>query len=110
MGDSNKTVAQLMVGATKAAAESERAAVYCQMDALGALYDGISKAGRIIEEGEALETARGVSTRKVNMEDLIARLVTDMCGEEADAEVKAEEFFGKVRKKIHDDRRSRGQQ
>ena len=110
MGDKNKTVAQLMVDATKAAAESERAAVFCKMDALSALYEGISKAGRIIKEGEALQNAQGVSTGQVEMEDLIARVVTDMWGEGLDAEIKAVEFFDKVRKKISDDRGCRGQQ
>jgi hypothetical protein len=110
MGQNNKAVAQLIVGATKAAAESERAAVFCQMDALSALYEGISKAGRIIKEGEAVQTAQKVSTGTVEMEDLIARVVTDMCGEGLDADIKADEFFEKVRKKIRDDRRCRGQQ
>jgi hypothetical protein len=42
------------------------------MNALAALYEGISKAGRIITEGEAVQTAQGVSTGVVEMEDLIA--------------------------------------
>ena len=110
MGQSNKTVAQLMDVATKAAAETEKAAVVCKMDALSALYEGISKAGCIIKEGEALQTPQGICTGKVEMEDLIARLVTDMCGEGLDADIKADEFFEKVRNKIRDDRRCRGQQ
>ncbi len=110
MGDKKWAVEKLMQEAIGAAADTEEKAVHCELDAIGALYEGISKAGRIIKEGEALQTAQGVCTDKIEMEDLIARLVTDMCGEGLDAEIKAEEFFERVRKKIRDDRRCRGQQ
>ena len=64
MGDKKSAVEKLMQGAVQAAADTEEKTVYCQLDAIGALYEGISKAGRIIKEGEALQTAQGVCADK----------------------------------------------
>ncbi len=108
MGDDKKAVEKLLQGAVQAAAETENKAIFSHLDAISCIYEGISKARRTLEEGQAREAAQGVRTKKIKIQDLIVRIITDMCGEGPYAEGKAEEFFGRVRDQIREDRRCRG--